>query len=153
MEEDISKLYPTLRVKIHQSPPLSHAREDVKDTWLDTVAEGEWDLRVWRTRRLSLFGEEELYYRKGLVWNMSHNGRYLIQEKPVQHEVLRMIRRAVDVTDKGFDSFRGPEYMQIGQFEYRYEQEGTTSLFRGVEQIFHKKHLAAKVYVIGGLVV
>jgi hypothetical protein len=125
-------------------------RPDFKEL---TFADGDWFYRDSFTGWFKSRGMEVVRYHNLPVWASLYGGGMLDPEPQLTHECFNFLKQALSVNNKGFDSFRGPVYMQLGDWEYHYRQNGGLKEFSGIEKIVFEKRAVFNQRINGGLIV
>jgi hypothetical protein len=115
-----------------------------------TYAEDDWFYRDSFTGWFKSRGMEIVRHHNLPIWASMYGGGMINPDKNLTHQTFDFLKRVLSVENKGFVSFRGPVYLQLGEWEYRYQQAGTVLEFEGEEQILRKKKLVFTQRVIGG---
>jgi hypothetical protein len=97
-------------------------------------------------------GSEVVRFKDTPVWVSHYFGGMKDFNKELTHVTFNFLKKVLSVENKGFDSFRGPKYLQLGFWEYRYSQTGSITEFKGEEKILKRKKEVFSQEIMGGLV-
>lgn len=114
---------------------------------------GDWHYRDSYTGFLKSHGSEIVRYQAKPVWAASYGGGMLGEDKELARKTFKFLKQALSSGSHGWPTFRGPNYMQIGKFEYIYEQEGDVTGFTGTEMIRMEKQTVFTHRILGGLII
>lgn len=84
-----------------------------------------------------IVGEEAIWYQEQPVWGMNYTGRVVSEgfDADFLKEVLKTVTEEMP--------YRGPKYLELGEYTYQCRVEGAFDWFVGCEKIFYK---GKKVY-------
>jgi len=117
-----------------------------------TFNDGDWFYRDSFTGWFKSRGMEVVRFNNEPVWATGYGGGMIDVDKQLTHECFDFLKTVLGVDNKGFDSFRGPEYLQLGNWEYFYHQEGNLEDFWGQETINWQKKPVFRQRIGGGLI-
>ena len=112
--------------------------------------EGDFSYRDSYTGYFRSWGTELVRIKGEPVWTASYGGGIMEEKEDLSHQTFNFLKKAFLKRDQ--NSFRGPENLKEGDWEYKYTQEGDVSLFNGYEEIHFKGELVFFHRVIGGLI-
>lgn len=115
--------------------------------------DGDWHYRDSYTGFYRSSGSEVVRYQDQIVWVSSYCGGMAKGTEAMAIETFDFLKKAMLAKPKDKQSFRGPDSLKVGEWQYRYEQKGDVIQFTGHEEIIHKGQLLFSHDIIGGLVI
>ena len=97
-------------------------------------------------------GQEVVRYKGQPVWIASYGGGMVEENADLAIETFAFLKKAFLTDEPQFQTFRGPQNLKEGDWEYSYKQEGDIEEFTGYEEILHKGKLVFFHRMIGGVV-
>lgn len=112
----------------------------------------DWEYRDSYTGWYRSHGSEIVRFQTLPVWGASYSGGMSEDDKHLTHQTFEFLKKVLSVDNKGFNSFRGPMALTLGEWVYNYQQDGTIEAFWGEETIEFEKKLVFSQKIIGGLI-
>lgn len=93
-----------------------------------------------------IVGEEALWYDSEPVWGMNYTGRVVAEDFDLGflQEALRCVREDLP--------YRGPRFLEIGEYTYKCRVEGEFGWFVGCEKILYQGKKVYEAMFQGGLI-
>lgn len=124
-----------------------------RDDFVELVFKRDkWHFRDSYTGFLKSRGMEVVRYNGRPVWSAMYGGGMLSSDKAFARRAFKVLKGALAAEDKGFESFRGPDSMQLGKWKYTYKQVGDVMEFSGEEEISYEGEKVFFHKIIGGLI-
>lgn len=98
------------------------------------------------------WGTELVRYQEKPVWNCVYGGGMVDGFEQLADETYSFLKKALREKESTFQSFRGPQLFEEGEWKYVYEQKGPLENFQGYEEIYFKGDLVHFYRLIGGII-
>jgi hypothetical protein len=114
-------------------------------------AQGDWFYRDSYTGFLRSRGMEVVRFQDKPVWSSQYGGGMVEDDRSLARSTFDFLKKVLSA-EPGFRSFRGPEVMKLGEWEYRYSQEGSVEEFKGYEEISYQNKKLFYHHIMGGII-
>lgn len=115
--------------------------------------EGDWYYRDSYAGYYRSSGSEVVRYQNQIVWTSNYCGGMAKEMEALADETFNFLKKAILAKPKDKQSFRGPDYLKDGAFEYSYLQRGDVLSFSGYEEIKHNGSPIFSHEIIGGIII
>lgn len=132
------------------APPVTSERPDFIEY---EYAKGDFSYRDSYTGNTKARGMEVVRYNGKPVWTSQYGGGMLEGNENLQEECYGFLKKALSDKKEYALSFRGPELLNEGDWEYSYKQTGDIYEFDGYEEIKYKGEPVFFHKAIGGAVI
>ena len=92
-------------------------------------------------------------YKGKPVYASLYGGGMIKGKEKLANECFEFLKKAMSTDEKGFESHRGPHRLKLGDWKYKYDQEGDIEEFSGYEEIYYKGELIFFHRIFGGLII
>ena len=97
-------------------------------------------------------GQEIVRLKGQPVWIASYGGGMVEENFDFAMETFGFLKKAFLTDEPQFQTFRGPQSLKEGDWEYKYKQDGDIQEFSGYEEIYFKGKLVFYHRMIGGII-
>lgn len=115
--------------------------------------DGDWHYRDSYTGFYRSSGSEVVRYQNQVIWVSNYCGGMAKGKESLASETFNFLKKAMLAKPKDKQSFRGPDYLKEGDYEYSYLQKGDVLSFSGYEEIKKDGILIFSHEIIGGIIV
>lgn len=116
---------------------------------------GDFTYRDSYTGYLHSWGSEVVRFKDTPVWASSYGGGIEQGREQLARKCFKFLKTSLSEPDHDSNNptFRGPNFMRLGDWRYYYEQDGDVVRFAGNEKITYQKQLVFTHTIIGGLII
>lgn len=116
---------------------------------------GDFNYRDSYIGYLRSWGSEVVRFKDEPVWVSSYGGGMEQGKEELARDCFKFLKTALSEPDHDINNptFRGPNFLRLGDWRYYYEQDGDLTRFIGNERISYQEKDIFTHTIIGGLVI
>lgn len=115
--------------------------------------EGDWEYRDSYAGYSRSGGQEVVRFTGKPVWWSGYGGGVVAGKEKLSGKTFSFLKKALSLSEKGFDSLRGPHEFTEGDWKYTYTQDGDVPDFYGYEEIYYKGEKVFWHRAVGGILI